>query len=47
MIMPANRSPMETSAVGPSRMTTTDGGMMVPRDPPAQIVPAISVLLYA
>ena len=42
--MPTNRSPTETSATGPSTTTTTDGGMIVPRDPPAQMVPEISPL---
>jgi hypothetical protein len=42
---PANSRPIDTSAMGPSTMRTTDGGMMVPREPPAQIVPLISRLL--
>ena len=31
-----NRKPISTFATGPSMMTTTDGGMIVPSDPPAQ-----------
>src|SRR6266542_3047763 len=45
--MPTSRSPTETLATGPSTTTTTDGGMIVPSDPPAQIVPQMSGLLYA
>src|SRR5688572_28183584 len=45
-IIPTSRSPTDTSATGPSTTTTTEGGMMVPSEPPAQIVPQISGLLY-
>ena len=44
-IIPTKRSPTETSATGPRTTTTTDGGIIVPRDPPAQIVPEMSALL--
>jgi len=44
-IMPTNRSPTETLATGPRTTTTTEGGMMVPREPPAQMVPEINPLL--
>src|SRR5688500_19043124 len=44
-IMPTSRSPTDTSATGPSTTTTTEGGMMVPSEPPAQIVPQMSGLL--
>ena len=42
--MPTKRSPTETSATGPMTTTTTDGGMMVPSEPPAQMVPEIRPL---
>ena len=42
--MPTKRSPTETSATGPSTTTTTDGGMIVPSEPPAQMVPEMSPL---
>ena len=42
--MPYRMSPTDTSASGPITTATTDGGMMVPSDPPAQIVPLISPL---
>ncbi len=42
--MPTIRSPIETSAIGPMTTTTTEGGMIVPSEPPAQIVPAINGL---
>src|SRR5918995_1538587 len=45
-IMPTSRSPTETSATGPSTTTTTEGGMMVPSEPPAQMVPQMSGLWY-
>ena len=45
--MPTNRSPTDTSATGPRMTTTTDGGMMVPSEPPAQMVPEMRPLLYA
>ncbi len=44
-MIPAKRSPTETSATGARMMTSTEGGMIVPSDPPAQIVPEISDLL--
>lgn len=49
MISPGNsipyiRSPTDTSATGPRTTTTTDGGMMVPSEPPAQMVPEINDL---
>ena len=37
------RSPTETSATGPSITTTIDGGMIVPNEPPAHMVPEISL----
>ena len=40
--MPTIRSPIETLAIGPITTTTTEGGMIVPSEPPAQIVPEIS-----
>ena len=45
--MPTNKSPTETSATGPRTTTTIEGGIIVPRDPPAQIVPEIKPLSYA
>ena len=50
MISPGNtipyiRSPTDRSASGPITTTTTEGGMMVPSEPPAQMVPLISALL--
>ena len=33
---------METSAIGPKTTTTTEGGIIVPKEPPAQIVPEIN-----
>ena len=43
-IMPYRRSPTETSASGPITTATTEGGMIVPSEPPAQMVPQISAL---
>ena len=40
-IIPTIKSPIETSAIGPSTTTTTEGGIIVPKDPPAHIVPEI------
>ena len=40
-IIPTIKSPIETSAIGPNTTTTTEGGIIVPSDPPAQIVPDI------
>ena len=42
--MPTIKSPIETLAIGPNTTTTTEGGMMVPSEPPAQIVPEIRLL---
>ena len=39
--IPTIKSPIETSAIGPSTTTTTEGGIIVPSEPPAQIVPEI------
>ena len=39
-----NSPPTSTSATGPRMTTTTDGGMTVPSEPPAQMVPAMSPL---
>ena len=44
-IMPTSKSPTDTSATGPSTTTTTEGGMIVPSEPPAQMVPQMSGLL--
>ena len=41
-MMPENRLPTGSEAMGASTMTVIEGGMMVPSDPPAQIVPEIS-----
>src|SRR5690606_30530421 len=43
--MPYIRSPTDRSASGPMTITTTDGGMMVPSEPPAQMVPLMRPLL--
>ena len=43
--MPYIRSPTDRLASGPITTTTTDGGMMVPSEPPAQMVPLIRLLL--
>ena len=43
--MPYNKSPTDTVASGPITTATTDGGIMVPSEPPAQIVPEIIALL--
>ena len=42
--IPMKRLPTSTSATGPRMTTTTEGGMMVPREPPAQMVPEMSPL---
>ena len=42
--MPMNRAPTSTSATGPRMTTITDGGMTVPSEPPAQMVPEMSPL---
>ena len=44
--MPYRMSPTETSASGPMTTATTDGGMIVPSEPPAQMTPEISPLSY-
>ena len=40
--MPASRSPTGMEAIGARMTTGTDGGMIVPSEPPPQMVPAIS-----
>ncbi|MCY1561708.1 hypothetical protein D9M68_990070 [compost metagenome] len=42
--MAANSSPTETCASEAYTTATTDGGIIVPSEPPAQMVPAISEL---
>ena len=34
-----NRALIDVSVISPNMMSTTDGGIMVPREPPAQMVP--------
>ena len=45
MNMPSSILPTSACAVGPMTTASTDGGMMVPSAPPAQMTPEISPLL--
>ena len=39
MMTATKRSPIETFAVSPKKMRTMLGGIMLPSEPPAQMVP--------
>ena len=44
MNMPSRMLPTEALATGPMTTASTEGGMMVPSEPPAQIVPQMRLL---
>ena len=44
MNMPSRMLPTDVLPTGPITTASTDGGMMVPSEPPAQIVPQIRLL---
>ena len=46
MNAPRNRSSVDTSRTGPITINIMEGGIKIPKVPPAVIVPAASLTLY-